>query len=130
MFFQGVAERVAPCANPGKLRQTLETVDARPEAVQFLERTGTRWRSVAEWRRPFAAIDHVVVTAARFQGNATRGRQAERICWRRERNKPLKGEAQGRHRRETEPEGLREERNAKRLRKPEGVAQSGEANPA
>jgi hypothetical protein len=62
--------------------------------------------------------------------NAKRGRQTERFCRLRERSKPLKGKAQGRHRRETKPEGLREERNVRRLRKSEGVAQSGEANPA
>jgi hypothetical protein len=43
--------------------------------------------------------------------------------------KPLKVEAQGRHRHETRPEGLRAEQSVKRLRKPEGAAQPGEANP-
>jgi hypothetical protein len=36
--------------------------------------------------------------------------------------KPLKVEAQGRHRHETRPEGLRAEQSVKRLRKPEGAA--------
>jgi hypothetical protein len=39
-------------------------------------------------------------------------------------------ETHERHQHETRLEGLREERNVKRLRKPEGVAESGEANPA
>jgi hypothetical protein len=43
--------------------------------------------------------------------------------------KPLKVEAQWRHRHETRPEGLRVEQSVKRLRKPEGAAQPGEANP-
>jgi hypothetical protein len=71
--------------------------------------------------------------ASRFgrygRNNVKRGRQTERFCRLRGRSKPLKGKAHGRHRRETKPEGPREERNARRLRKPEGVAQPGEANP-
>ena len=71
--------------------------------------------------------------ASRFgrfgRDNVRRGSQAERFWRLRERSKPLKGEAQGRYRRETEPDGPREERNVKRLRKPEDVAQPGEANP-
>jgi hypothetical protein len=43
--------------------------------------------------------------------------------------KPLKAEAQGRYRHETRPERLRAEQRVKRLRKPEGAAQPGEANP-
>jgi hypothetical protein len=43
--------------------------------------------------------------------------------------KPLKAEAQGRHRHETRPEGLRVEQRVKRLTKPEGAAQPGEASP-
>jgi hypothetical protein len=43
--------------------------------------------------------------------------------------KPLKGKPQRRYRHETRPEGFREEQSVKRLRKPEGVAQPGEANP-
>jgi hypothetical protein len=54
---------------------------------------------------------------------------AERSCRLRGRNEPLKGEAHGRYRRETKPEGLREEQSARRLRKPEGAAQPGEVNP-
>jgi hypothetical protein len=65
----------------------------------------------------------------RSADNVRRGRMAERSSRLRGRNKPLKGEAQGRYRRETEPEGLREEQDARRLRKPEGVAQPGEASP-
>jgi hypothetical protein len=37
--------------------------------------------------------------------------------------------ANERHRHETRPEGLRVEQSVKRLRKPEGAAQPGEANP-
>jgi hypothetical protein len=66
---------------------------------------------------------------ARFVDNVKRGRRTERIRRLRGRNKPLKGEAQGRYRRETEPERFREERSAKRLKKPEGAAQPGEASP-
>jgi len=43
--------------------------------------------------------------------------------------KPLKVKAQGRDRHETRPEGLRAEQRVKRLRKPEGAAQPGEASP-
>jgi hypothetical protein len=61
--------------------------------------------------------------------NARRGRRTERIRRLRGRNKPLKGKTQGRYRREIEPERFREERSAKRLKKPEGAAQPGEASP-
>jgi hypothetical protein len=45
--------------------------------------------------------------------------------------KPLKIEqAQGRDRHETRLEGIRAEQSARRLRKPEGAAKPGEANPA
>jgi hypothetical protein len=44
--------------------------------------------------------------------------------------KPLKAKAQGRYRRETKSERLRAEQSVKRLRKPEGAAKPGEANPA
>lgn len=54
--------------------------------------------------------------------NVTRGRQAERPCRQRRRNKPLKGKPQGCHRFETESEGLREERSVRGLRKPVGAA--------
>jgi hypothetical protein len=43
--------------------------------------------------------------------------------------KPLKAEAQGRHRHETRPEGLRVEQRVKRMTNPEGAAQPGEASP-
>jgi hypothetical protein len=43
--------------------------------------------------------------------------------------KPLKVKAQGRYRHETRPERLQAEQSVKRLRKPEGAAQPGEANP-
>jgi hypothetical protein len=67
---------------------------------------------------------------SRDMDNARRGRQVERPGRLRGRMKTLKGEAQGRYRRETKPEGSREERGVRRLRKPVGAAQSGEANPA
>jgi hypothetical protein len=43
--------------------------------------------------------------------------------------KPLKVKTQGRYRHETRPERLRAEQSVKRLRKPEGAAQPGEASP-
>jgi hypothetical protein len=43
--------------------------------------------------------------------------------------KPLKVETQGRYRHETRPGRFRAEQSVKRLRKPEGAAQPGEANP-
>jgi hypothetical protein len=43
--------------------------------------------------------------------------------------KPLKAKTQGRYRHETRPERLRAEQSVKRLRKPEGAAQPGEAIP-
>jgi hypothetical protein len=43
--------------------------------------------------------------------------------------KPLKGEPHECRRCETEPAGLRGEERVRRLRKPEGAAQPGEANP-
>jgi hypothetical protein len=43
--------------------------------------------------------------------------------------KPLKAKAQGRYRHETRPGRLRAEQGVKRLRKPGGAAQPGEANP-
>jgi hypothetical protein len=61
--------------------------------------------------------------------NVRRGCQAGRLWRLRRRSKPLKGKAHGRYRYEIGPEGLRKERDARRLRKPEGVAQPGEANP-
>jgi hypothetical protein len=78
------------------------------------------------------SMEHGVRVVARRFGsadNVRRGRMAERSCRLRERNEPLKGEAQGRYRREIKPEGLREEQGARRLRKPEGAAQPGEASP-
>jgi len=45
------------------------------------------------------------------------------------RGKPLKAEAQGRYRHETRSERLQAEQGVKRLRKPEGAAQPGEASP-
>jgi hypothetical protein len=43
--------------------------------------------------------------------------------------KPLKAKAQGRYRHETRPGRVRAEQRVKRLRKPGGAAQPGEANP-
>ena len=43
--------------------------------------------------------------------------------------KPLKAKPHRRHRRETKPEGCREEQRARRLRKPVGAAQPGMASP-
>jgi len=65
-------------------------------------------------------VDTVRVVARWIK--ATRGRRAERRRRPHRRRKPLKGEPHGRHRHETGSEGFREERSARRLRKPEGVA--------
>jgi hypothetical protein len=54
------------------------------------------------------------------------GREVRPAAWE---GKPLKGKPQRRHRRETKPEGCREERSVKRLRKPVDAAQPGQANP-
>lgn len=43
--------------------------------------------------------------------------------------KPLKEKPHRRHRRETKSDGCREEQSARRLRKPEGAAQPGQASP-
>jgi hypothetical protein len=61
--------------------------------------------------------------------NVTRGRrrrEARSTC---REGKPLKGEPHERHRRETKPEGNREEQRVKGLRKPEGAAQPGVESP-
>jgi hypothetical protein len=42
---------------------------------------------------------------------------------------PLKAETQGRYRHETRPDRLQAEQSVKRLRKPEGAAQPGQASP-
>jgi hypothetical protein len=80
------------------------------------------FREAHVWRR-------IRVCSFRSAGNVRRGRGSERSPRLRGRNEPLKGETQGRYRRETKPEGFREEQGARRLRKPEGAAQPGEANP-
>jgi hypothetical protein len=58
------------------------------------------------------SMEHGVRVATRrirSADNVRRGRMAERSCRPRGRNEPLKGEAHGRYRCETKPEGLREE---------------------
>jgi hypothetical protein len=72
---------------------------------------------------------HDPTSGAVRAGDVRRGRSIERSGRPRGRRKPLKGEPQGRYRRETEPGGPREEQNAKRRKKPGGVAQPGEASP-
>jgi hypothetical protein len=59
--------------------------------------------------------------------NDRRGKRFERIAATR-RGKPLKAEAHGRYQHETRLARIRTEQDVKRLRKPEDVAQSGEAN--
>jgi hypothetical protein len=54
------------------------------------------------------------------------GREVRSAAWE---GKPLKGKPHRRHRRETKPEGCRAEQSARRLRKPVGAAQPGQANP-
>jgi len=44
--------------------------------------------------------------------------------------KPLEAKAQGRYRHETRPERLQAEQGVEGLRKAEGAAQAGEANPS
>jgi hypothetical protein len=61
--------------------------------------------------------------------NARRGRRCREARSTCQGGKPLKGEPQERHRRETKPEGIREEQSVKGLRKPAGVAQPGEVSP-
>jgi hypothetical protein len=59
--------------------------------------------------------------------NDKRGMRFERIVATR-RGKPLKAEAHGRYQYETRLERIRTEQDVMRLRKPEDVAQPGEAN--
>jgi hypothetical protein len=61
--------------------------------------------------------------------NVMRGRVAERRSRRSGRGNLCRAKPHERHRRETKPEGPREEQGARRLRKPGGAAQPGEANP-
>jgi hypothetical protein len=91
--------------------------------TSFGRRTNGRIRVSQGRRRPRRR------PSAHAADNVKRGRLAERSHRLRGRNEPLKGETHGRYRRETEPEGFREEQRARRLRKPEGAAQPGEANP-
>jgi hypothetical protein len=98
--------------------------DPAPGHLGFASHTG-----LCRGRR--ATVDGGIVHRLWLSGSdhARRGCHAERHWRLRKRGKPLKGKAQGRYRYETEPEGPRKERDAKRLGKPEGVAQPGEANP-
>jgi hypothetical protein len=61
--------------------------------------------------------------------NGTEGRSRREAGLATGEGKPLKTEAQGRYRHETRPDRLQAEQSVKRLRKPEGAAQPGEANP-
>ena len=61
--------------------------------------------------------------------NVTRGRGAERQPRRIGRENLWRVEPHERQRRETEPRGPWEEESVRRLRKPEGAAQPGEASP-
>ena len=69
-----------------------------------------------------------MVPVERRGRNDKRGMRVERLVAT-GRGNPLKAETQGRYRHEIGPEKLRAERSVRRLRKPEGVAQPGEANP-
>lgn len=106
---------------PGRVGKRSEPA---PGHFGFAEHTG-----LCRGRR--ATVDGDIVHRLWLNGsnNATRGCQAGRHWRLRRRSKPLKGKAQGRYRCETEPERLRKEQDARRLRKPVGVAQPGEANP-
>ena len=109
----GVATR---CSGLARLVGTVSPLSGGAHANRRIRVSQGRRRSR---RRP----------SAHAADNARRGRKAERSFRLRGRNEPLKGEAHGRYRRETKPEGFREEQGARRLRKPEGAAQPGEANP-
>jgi hypothetical protein len=61
--------------------------------------------------------------------NGTEGRFRREAELATEEGKPLKAETQGRYRHETRPERLRAEQSVKRLRKPGGAAQPGQAIP-
>ena len=61
--------------------------------------------------------------------NDMEGRSRREACPATGEGKPLKTKSQGRYWHETRPERLRAEQSVKRLRKPEGAAQPGEANP-
>jgi hypothetical protein len=61
--------------------------------------------------------------------NVRRGRVAERPTRQIRRENLWRVEPHERQRRETEPQGFREEEGVKRLRKPEGAAQPGSAGP-
>jgi hypothetical protein len=61
--------------------------------------------------------------------NAKRGRRCREARSTYQGGKPLKGEPHERYRRETKPEGIREEERVKGLRKPEGAAQPGAVHP-
>jgi hypothetical protein len=70
------------------------------------------------WQTPNPVIHNGMEGGARREAGLATGE-----------GKPLKAKAQGRYRHETRPERLQAEQSVKRLRKPEGAAQPGEANP-
>ena len=74
-------------------------------------------------RRAIQVMALLPTVGKRHEGLAHR--EAVSATWE---GKPLKGKPQRRYRHETGPEGFREERSVKRLRKPEGAAQPGEAS--
>lgn len=88
-----------------------------------------RKRGLCRSRRATADYGHVHGLWISGSNNAMRGCHAGRHWRLRKRSKPLKGKAQGRYRCEIKPERSRKEQNARRLKKPVGVAQPGEANP-
>jgi hypothetical protein len=135
---------VPPAGMPRRARRSAPGFRADPgrcEPPCDPDETGTEW----DRRRDFSATRderercrrwRVTVDDGRVHrlwlsgsNNARRGCQAGRHWRPRRRSKPLKGKAQGRYRCETKPGGPRKERDARRLRKPVGVAQPGEANP-
>jgi hypothetical protein len=120
------AKRTGPSGPPGALHNTSNPIPLDRGCTGRQDTSGTAGAGAV---LNAAAGNRGGLGTSRFgrtgRDNVRRGRQTERSCRLRGRSKPLKGEAHGRHRREIEPEGPWGERNAKRLRKPEGVAQPG-----
>jgi hypothetical protein len=112
--------RCEPPCDPG------ETGSERDRRRDF-SASRDEW-GLCRWRRATANDGIVHRLWLNGSNNAKRGCQAGRHWRLRKRSKPLKGKAQGRYRCETKSERPRKERDAKRLRKPGGVAQPGEAN--
>jgi hypothetical protein len=123
--------RLRGSTRPRPLGESLEEVNARRGSASryrvtpaCLERTPWMRKSLKPRLEQASSWPMTIPSTKRHEGQApSKGGPATGE------GKPLKVEAQGRHRHETRPEGLRAEQSVKRLRKPEGAAQPGEANP-